>query len=100
MGGGGGRWSGRGGGWNEIGRARRPPHPGPLPGGERERRDKRMKRALIVVAAWFLIGTFPALAGAQAIEGELALITPVSKFIHDAALKAFADHAKEKWGVT
>ena len=40
-------------------------------------------------------------AAAQApIEGELALITPVSKFIHDAALKAFADYAKEKWNVT
>ena len=34
------------------------------------------------------------------IESELALITPVSKFIHDAALKAFADYAKEKWNVT
>jgi iron(III) transport system substrate-binding protein len=34
-----------------------------------------------------------------AIESELALITPVSKFIHDAALKAFADYAKEKWNV-
>ena len=40
-------------------------------------------------------------ARAQApIEGELTLITPVSKFIHDAALKAFADYAKEKWNVT
>ncbi len=39
-------------------------------------------------------------ASAQApIESELALITPVSKFIHDAALKAFADYAKERWGV-
>ena len=43
----------------------------------------------------------PAPLGAQApIEGELTLITPVSKFIHDAALKAFADYAKEKWNVT
>jgi ABC-type Fe3+ transport system substrate-binding protein len=41
------------------------------------------------------------IAEAQApIEAELALITPVSKFIHDAALKAFADYAKEKWNVT
>ena len=40
-------------------------------------------------------------AGAQApIESELTLITPVSKFIHDAALKAFAEYAKEKWNVT
>src|SRR5947199_10362974 len=34
------------------------------------------------------------------IESELALITPVSKSIHDAALKAFADYAKENWNVT
>ena len=34
------------------------------------------------------------------IEGELTLITPVSKFIHDAALKAFAEYAREKWGTT
>ncbi|HEV8143487.1 MAG TPA: extracellular solute-binding protein [Methylomirabilota bacterium] len=41
------------------------------------------------------------IAEAQApIESELALITPVSKFIHDAALKAFADYAREKWNVT
>jgi len=33
--------------------------------------------------------------GQAPIESELALITPVSKFIHDAALKAFADYAKE-----
>ena len=38
-------------------------------------------------------------AGAQ-IEGELNLITPISKFIHDASLKAFADFAREKWNVT
>src|SRR5262249_56735350 len=28
------------------------------------------------------------------------VITPVSKFIHDASLKAFADYAKEKWNVS
>ncbi len=40
------------------------------------------------------------LAQAQApIESELVLITPVSKFIHDAALKAFAEYAKEKWNI-
>jgi ABC-type Fe3+ transport system substrate-binding protein len=40
-------------------------------------------------------------ARAQApVEGELVLITPVSKFIHDAALKAFAEYAKEKWNVS
>src|SRR5262249_38967755 len=31
---------------------------------------------------------------------ELVLQTPVSRFIVDAALKAFTDYAKEKWGVT
>jgi iron(III) transport system substrate-binding protein len=34
------------------------------------------------------------------IEDELSLITPVSKFIHDAALTEFAKYAKEKWGIT
>src|SRR2546423_1811415 len=34
------------------------------------------------------------------IESELNLITPVSKFIHDAALKAFAEYARKggRWG--
>jgi iron(III) transport system substrate-binding protein len=45
-----------------------------------------------------VVGT--ALAQQTPIEGELVLITPVSKFIHDAALKAFADYAKEKWNVS
>jgi ABC-type Fe3+ transport system substrate-binding protein len=54
-----------------------------------------------MLAALVVTGLF-APAGAQTppIEGELALITPVSKFIHDAALKAFAEYAKEKWNVT
>jgi iron(III) transport system substrate-binding protein len=39
-------------------------------------------------------------ARAQApIEDELVLQTPVSKFVVDAALKAFAEYAKERWGV-
>src|SRR5215467_14067447 len=38
--------------------------------------------------------------GSAPIEGELTLITPVSKFIHDAALKAFAEYAKERFNVT
>ena len=61
-----------------------------------------MKRLATALASAALI-TLTALlapAGAQApLEGELVLITPVSKFIHDAALKAFADYAKEKWNV-
>src|SRR5258708_20310527 len=51
----------------------------------------------LAMAAWAAFGVE---AQTPPIEGELALITPVSKFIHDAALKAFADYAKEKWNVT
>jgi ABC-type Fe3+ transport system substrate-binding protein len=48
-----------------------------------------------------LVGVLAAGAAAQApIESELTLITPVSKSIHDAALKAFAEYAREKWNVT
>jgi iron(III) transport system substrate-binding protein len=60
-----------------------------------------MKR--LAIAALALLGAALLTAGASAqapIEGELTLITPVSKFIHDAALKAFAEYAKEKWGAT
>jgi ABC-type Fe3+ transport system substrate-binding protein len=71
-----------------------------------------MKRMLILMLAlvagsvvWGVWGApgAPQLQTAEAqapIESELALITPVSKFIHDAALKAFADYAREKWNVT
>src|SRR5215510_1430781 len=61
-----------------------------------------MKRLIMLVVAIILAtGAAPGPALGQApIESELALITPVSKFIHDAALKAFADYAKEKWNVT
>src|SRR5262245_2384039 len=50
----------------------------------------------LVLAAW---AALPAAAQAP-IEGGLTLITPVSKFIHDAALKAFGEYAKDRWGVT
>ena len=60
-----------------------------------------MRRLLVMAVAIALLGGAVGGAGAQApIESELTLITPVSKFIHDAALKAFADYAKEKWNVT
>jgi ABC-type Fe3+ transport system substrate-binding protein len=60
-----------------------------------------MKRLGILVLAVVLAAGAAGLASGQApIESELALITPVSKFIHDAALKAFADYAKERWNVT
>jgi ABC-type Fe3+ transport system substrate-binding protein len=60
-----------------------------------------MKRLTVVTLALALVGIAAVTVRAQApIEGELTLITPVSKFIHDAALKAFADYAKERWNVT
>jgi iron(III) transport system substrate-binding protein len=60
-----------------------------------------MKRLGILALALLVAALVTGGASAQApIEGELTLITPVSKFIHDAALKAFADYAKEKWGAT
>jgi iron(III) transport system substrate-binding protein len=58
---------------------------------------RRLPLLALVLAA--LLAVSPAAAQAP-IESELTLITPVSKFIHDAALKAFADHAREKFGVT
>src|ERR671934_2088092 len=58
-----------------------------------------MRRALTMALAAVAV-LAASIASAQApIESELNLITPVSKFIHDAALKAFADYAKEKWNV-
>jgi ABC-type Fe3+ transport system substrate-binding protein len=60
-----------------------------------------MMRPMRVLA--LVVVTLLAASGASAqapIESELNLITPVSKFIHDAALKAFAEYAKEKWSVT
>ena len=51
---------------------------------------------LLAIGGGLVVG-----AAAQApIESELTLITPVSKSINDAALKAFAEYAKEKWNVT
>jgi ABC-type Fe3+ transport system substrate-binding protein len=60
-----------------------------------------MRRLTAIVLAFVLvIGTAPR-AGAQApIEDELVLITPISKFVHDGALNAFAQYAKAKWNVT
>lgn len=37
---------------------------------------------------------------AQSIETALTLITPVSKFIHDAALAEFVKYAQERWKLT
>src|SRR3989475_12956275 len=60
-----------------------------------------MKRfGILGLAVLLAAGASGPALGQAPIEGELALITPVSKFIHDAALRAFADYAKEKWNVT
>jgi len=58
---------------------------------------RRILIAMLVMVA--LLAASGATAQAP-IESELNLITPVSKFIHDAALKAFAEYAKEKWNVS
>jgi len=42
---------------------------------------------------------FGGISFGQAIENEFYLITPVSKDVHDPALKAFADYAKKKWNI-
>ncbi|OLC34821.1 MAG: hypothetical protein AUH81_11485 [Candidatus Rokubacteria bacterium 13_1_40CM_4_69_5] len=60
-----------------------------------------MRKIALTVLVMVLVALASGAALAQApIESELVLITPVSKFIHDAALKAFADYARERYGVT
>jgi iron(III) transport system substrate-binding protein len=54
----------------------------------------------VVLALVGLLVPVTARGQAPGIEDELVLQTPVSRFIVDAALKAFTDYAKEKWGVT
>jgi iron(III) transport system substrate-binding protein len=62
--------------------------------------SQEMKRVLIVLMV-LLMGClcFAGIAFGQAIENELYLITPVSKDVHDPALKAFAEYAKKKWNI-
>jgi len=51
--------------------------------------------AILTLAALLVAGSSGTVAAqTPPIESELVLITPVSKFIHDAALKAFADYAR------
>ena len=59
-----------------------------------------MKRFVFVMA--MLAAAFFCLSGvsfAQAIENEFYLITPVSKDVHDPALKAFAAYVKKKHNI-
>jgi iron(III) transport system substrate-binding protein len=60
-----------------------------------------MTRLALLAVMLLVASGLPAMVAAQApIEDELVLITPVSKFVFDGALKAFAQYAKEKWNVT
>jgi ABC-type Fe3+ transport system substrate-binding protein len=54
----------------------------------------------VVLAVVALVVPVTAQGQTPPIEDELVLQTPVSRFIVDAALKAFTDYAKERWGVT
>ena len=54
---------------------------------------------VVLLALAIALGAVGTAAAQATIESELTLITPVSKFIHDAALKAFADYAKERFNV-
>jgi ABC-type Fe3+ transport system substrate-binding protein len=58
-----------------------------------------MRRLGVLVLAGLIVLGTGSVAATAPIESELVLITPVSKFIHDAALRAFAEYAKEKWGL-
>jgi iron(III) transport system substrate-binding protein len=59
-----------------------------------------MKRILAVMLFLLLfLGSRGVSLAQPAIEGALILQTPVTKFITDATLKAFAEYAKKRWGV-
>jgi ABC-type Fe3+ transport system substrate-binding protein len=62
------------------------------------RKENRVSYVAVLLALVALLVPAPARAQAP-IEDELVLQTPVSIFIVDAALKAFAAYAKERWGV-
>src|SRR5437870_4883452 len=60
-----------------------------------------MKRfGILALAVLLAAGAFGPALGQAPIESELTRSTPVSKCIHDAALKAFAEYPKEKCNVT
>jgi iron(III) transport system substrate-binding protein len=58
-------------------------------------------RSLAVVTCLAVLLSFglPGSTFPQAVEGELYLITPVSKDVHDPMLKAFAAYVKKRWNV-
>ncbi len=58
-----------------------------------------MTRCLLVLLGALVLAAAPAEARAP-IEDELVVITPVSKFIHDAALRDFVAFAKQTLGVS
>ena len=62
---------------------------------------RHFKRCGYVVIALAVVGFFclTGIGFAQAIENEFYLITPVSKDVHDPALKAFAGFVKKKYNV-
>ena len=67
--------------------------------------DSRLGRSCLsyvaaVLAVVAILLPTPARGQAPPIETELVLQTPVSRFIVDAALRAFTEYAREKWGVT
>jgi iron(III) transport system substrate-binding protein len=63
-------------------------------------KEATVRTALVALALLAVLLVAGPSAAQAPIEDELVLQTPVSKFIVDAALKAFADYAKEKWNVT
>src|SRR6185295_8220761 len=68
---------------------------------DRQRGRQGMRRRIALALAVVVALGVSAGAFAQApIEAELVLITPVSKFVFDGALKALAQYAKEEWNVT
>jgi len=58
-----------------------------------------MIRSLKLVAI-AIMAAFAGTVGAQQIEEELVLITPVAKTLTDPTLADFAKYAKEKWNIT
>ncbi|NLM64984.1 MAG: extracellular solute-binding protein [Firmicutes bacterium] len=58
-----------------------------------------MKRLLVMCLALLMMGSTLVSAAPPTIEAELSIITPVAAFVSTAALDAFRDWAKAKYGV-